>query len=131
MFRYTSNGNYNVREDFAKFSNDLTSEQLNTRIWAKTQVTLPKIECLRQSIKNDCNYTNIKKIEDPCPKEDGFEVCSFTAVCNPDKITPNKYCTKTGPKCNSNQKIIEGNCCPKLATHFGMYNNKKYYAWKY
>jgi hypothetical protein len=51
MFHYTANGNYNIREDFAKFSNNLTSEQLNTRIWEKTEVTLPKIECLRQSTK--------------------------------------------------------------------------------
>ena len=76
MFHYAANGNYNIREDFAKFSNNLTREQINTKIQYKTEVTLPKI---------DCNYTNIKKIEDPCPKENGFEICSFTAVCNPGK----------------------------------------------
>jgi len=114
MFRYTVDGNYHVREDFA-------IPVLNSRtnkIWSKIEparLVTPNVD--QDSRLFPCN-TKLKNTQ--C-KTDKFNLttCEYKYECVPGtkwKTTENKW-QKKGPKCPSGFLQTEDRCCPKGTTH--------------
>ncbi len=152
MYRYTANGNYNVREHFgvprSVFDKELTLDQKNqTKNWIRAEATLPNSNQCRSfwyesPIK--CTWKNGRRIckDVKCTWIDDTEKCTLDIygrqICNIKKKcqeggTELKYCKEKGPIC-FNSKPVEDMCCDRRTTHFGFINEngnkKKYCAWQ-
>ena len=145
MYRYTANGNYNVREDFgvSVFDKELTLDQKNQRNdWTRVEAALQENnKCLsyHQEPSRKCTWKDGKIIckERKCTwinetkkcTLDNYkrEICDIKKECQ-EGGSELSYCKKRGPMCNSSSKAVEDMCCNKKTTHFGFINengNKK------
>lgn len=151
MYRYTANGNYNVREHLdldvpSVFNKELILDQKNK--WNRDEATLPANECRSFFIKlpkckptengkdricENVGCTWIDDTEECYDDKYGRKICKIKKICQ-EGGSALTYCKEKGPMCNSSSKAVEDMCCNKKATDYGFINEngnkKKYCAWK-